>query len=263
MVFVAREYWRAGIAVAVAPEYQDYVAETTQLAIVVFDAAAAYLRGTYPPWNSTAQTLLNAFQFASARLRELDPFWCWAVTNDFSCATSHDGVVSTPAQFFPQATNLGYIGPAHIREIASSPELLRKVFVDVLRIQPRTAASSSTPTAPTGPGAWSLIAGARLLPERELASQGGSYVLRYQSDGNLVIYQRGGGPVWSANTVGQSAGHLEMQADGNLVMYNAFSQPVWASATWGFPGAYASILDDGHLVIVDTSAVPIWWSGGE
>jgi hypothetical protein len=53
-----------------------------------------------------------------------------------------------------------------------------------------------------------------------------------------------------------------MQGDGNLVMYNAFGQPVWASGTWGFPGAYASILDDGHLVVVDTSGVPIWWSGG-
>ena len=263
LVFVAREYWRAGIAVALAPEHQDYVAETTQIAIVTFEAAAAYLRSTYPPWNSTAQTLLNAFQFASARLRELDPYWCWAITDDFTCAISHDGVVSTVAQFFPQGTNLGFVGPAHIREIAWSPDVLRKIFIDVLRVQPRTGDSSSTPPVPSGPGSWSLVAGQRLLPDRELASPRGAHVLRYQADGNLVIYRQGGEPVWASHTEGQPPGHVEMQGDGNLVIYNAFSQPVWASGTWGFPGAYASILDDGHLVIVDGSGVPIWWSGGE
>ena len=171
-------------------------------------------------------------------------------------------MVSTIAQFFPQGTNLGFIGPAHIREIAASPDILRNVFTNVLRVQLRTGGSSSTPPTPSGPGAWSLVPGQQLLPDRELASPSNTYALRYQSDGNLVIYQRGGGPVWAASTEGQPAGHVEMQGDGNLVMYNAFGQPVWASGTWGFPGAYASILDDGHLVVVDTSGVPIWWSGG-
>jgi len=263
LVFVARDYWRAGIAVAVRPEWQDSVAQTTQTAIVVFDAAAAYLRSTYPPWNSTAQTLLNVFQDAAAKLRQLDQSWCWAVTNDSSCAISHDGVVATPAQFFPGGVNLGFYGPAHVREIASSPDILRDVFTNVLRVQLRTGGSSSAPTAPSGPGAWSLVAGQRLLPDRDLASPSGTYVLRYQSDGNLVIYQQGGGPMWATSTEGQPAGHVEMQGDGNLVMYNAFGQPVWASGTWGFPGAFASILDDGHLVIIDGTGVPVWWSGGE
>ena len=262
LVFVARDYWRAGIAVALRPEAQDTVAQTTQAAIVVFDAAAAYLRSTYPPWNSTAQTLLNVFQEASLQLRRMDQTWCWAVTNDASCATSHDGVVATPAQYFPGATNLGFYGPAHIREIASSPDVLRDVFTSVLRV-PLRSGGSPTPAAPSGPGAWSLVAGQQLLPDRELASSNGSHVLRYQSDGNLVIYQRGGSWVWSSQTSGHSAGRVEMHGDGNLVIYNASGSPVWSSDTWQFPGAYASILDSGHLVIVDTTGVPIWWSGGE
>jgi len=263
LVFVARDYWRAGIAVATAPEYQDYVAQTTQVAIVMFDAAAAYLRANYPPWNSTAQTLLNVFQNTSWLLRHLDPTWCWAVTGDATCATSHDGVVATPAQYYPGGTNLGFYGPAHIREIAWSPEVLRDVFTNTLRVQLRTAGSAPTPTAPSGPGSWSLVAGQQLLPDRELASSDGSHVLRYQSDGNLVIYQRGGSWVWSSQTSGHSAGRVEMHGDGNLVIYNASGDPVWSSDTWQFPGAYASILDSGHLVIVDTTGVPIWWSGGE
>jgi pimeloyl-ACP methyl ester carboxylesterase len=263
LVFVAREYWRAGIAVALRPEYQDYVAETTQVAIVLFDAAAAYLRHQYPPWNTTAQTLLNVFQNTSWLLRHMDSTWCWAVTDDVSCATSHDGVVSTPSQFFTQGTNLGFIGPAHIREIAWSPPVLRDVFTTTLRIPLRSGGSSPTPTAPSGPGAWSLVAGQQLLPDRELASPDGSHVLRYQSDGNLVIYRRGGPAVWSSETTGHSAGRLEMQGDGNLVIYNASGDPVWSSDTWRFPGAYASIVDSGHLVIVDATGVPIWWSGGE
>jgi hypothetical protein len=263
LVFVARDYWRGGIAVALRPEWQDTVAETTQLAIVFFDAAAAYLRAHYPPWNSTAQTLLNVFQDAASTLRQLDPFWCWAVTNDWSCATSHDGVVATPSQYFPGGVNLGFYGPAHIREIASSPDILRDVFTNVLRVQLRQG--GALPPAPSGggPGPWALVAGQRLSPGTQIQSANGHYALRYQTDGNLVIYSSSGAAVWASHTHGHSAGSVEMHGDGNLVIYNAYGQPLWASGTASFPGSYASIQDDGYLVIFDQAGVPIWWSGGQ
>ena len=136
------------------------------MAIVTFDAAAAYLRATYPPWNSTAQTLLNAFQFASARLREMDPYWCWAVTDDFTCATSHDGVVSTIAQFFPQRHKPG----VHRARARPGDRLLagrssRDVFTNVLA-RPATdvAVRRRRRSAPSGPGSWSLVRRATIAP---------------------------------------------------------------------------------------------------
>jgi hypothetical protein len=206
--------------------------------------------------------LLRAFQEASSTLRQLDPYWCWAVTDDRTCATSHDGVVATPAQYFPGGTNLGFYGPAHIREIASSPDILRDVFSNVLRIQLRGDTPTPPVPPPGQPGPWSLTAGQQLTPETEIRSANGVYALRYQSDGNLVIYSPDG-PIWSTDTAGQSAGVVEMHGDGNLVIYNAGGEAIWASGTNGFEGSYTNIQDDGHLVIFDPTNVPIWWSGGE
>ena len=263
LVFVARDYWRAGIAVAVRPEYQDSVAQTTQIAIVIFDAAAAYLR-QLPTMEQYGADVAQCFPGRRCEAAATRPCPGAGRSPTTPAVRYHTTAwSSTHRAVLPGRHKPGVHGPAHVREIASSPDILRDVFTNVLRVQLRTGGSSSTPTAPSGPGSWSLVPGQRLLPDCELASPSGTYVLRYQSDGNLVIYQRGGGPVWAASTEGQPAGHVEMQGDGNLVMYNAFGQPVWASDTWGFPGAYASILDDGHLVIVDGSGVPIWWSGGE
>jgi hypothetical protein len=191
----------------------------------------------------------------------MDPFWCWAVTNDRSCATSHDGVVATPAQYFPGGTNVGFYGPAHIREMASSPTLLRDVFVHHLRVQLREGGPPPPPPG-GGPGPASLRPGERLYPGSEIRSANGAYQLRYQIDGNLVVYGPSG-PIWSSSTHGTSPGHLEMQWDGNLVLYDAASQPVWASGTSGFPNAYLTVENAGHLVINDVGNVTIWWSGGQ
>jgi pimeloyl-ACP methyl ester carboxylesterase len=261
MVFVARDYWNAGVAVALRPEWQDSVAQNKQIAITLLDAGAAYVRGHYPPWNQTAPRLVQAFESASRALREMDPFWCWAVTNDRSCATSHDGVVATPAQYFPGGTNVGFYGPAHIREIASSPTLLRDVFVQHLRVQLREGGPPPPPPG-GGPGPASLRPGERLYPGSEIRSANGAYQLRYQADGNLVVYGPSG-PIWNSATHGTSAGHLEMQWDGNLVLYDGASQPVWASGTAGFPNAYLTVENAGHLVINDVGNVTIWWSGGQ
>jgi hypothetical protein len=170
-------------------------------------------------------------------------------------------VVATPAQYFPGGTNVGFYGPAHIREIASSPTLLRDVFVQHLRVQLREGGPPPPPPG-GGPGPASLRPGERLYPGSEIRSANGAYQLRYQADGNLVVYGPSG-PIWNSATHGTSAGHLEMQWDGNLVLYDGASQPVWASGTAGFPNAYLTVENAGHLVINDVGNVTIWWSGGQ
>ena len=52
----------------------------------------------------------------------------------------------------------------------------------------------------------------------------------FQGDGNLVVYNQYGNPLWASHTHG-SGNRLIQQSDGNLVIYNSHGQAVWASHT--------------------------------
>jgi hypothetical protein len=52
-----------------------------------------------------------------------------------------------------------------------------------------------------------------------------------QNDGNLVIYDGSGAPVWSSGTWGNSAARAVVQDDGNFVVYDAGWQPLWNRLT--------------------------------
>ncbi len=273
MVFAAREYWRAGAAVGLAPDLQASVATSMQTAIVILDAAAAYIRNYYP-WNPRAQVLLQNVQALSHLIRSLDPGWCWVVTNDASCATSHDGIVATPAQYFPNGTNIGFYGPPHRRQTRESTPMLRDVLVGHLGVEVRATSTPtpppptpppSTPPSPPPPGteSWRLLPGQSLRRDQDRVSQNGAFRLVYQGDGNLVLYRVNGSAIWNSVTHGTSPGSVEMQGDGNLVVYNAAGQAVWNSGTAWAPGARAEINDAGYLLIIDGSGTPIWWSGGQ
>lgn len=71
-----------------------------------------------------------------------------------------------------------------------------------------------------------MKAGQRLYPDTEVRANGAA--LRYQGDGNLVLYGRTGAR-WATDTTGVAAGYLELQPDGNLVAYDANGQPYWAT----------------------------------
>jgi len=53
-----------------------------------------------------------------------------------------------------------------------------------------------------------------------------------QADGNFVLYNFDGKPLWSSKTNGQNNAFLTMQDDGNVVIYKP-DVPVWATNTSG------------------------------
>jgi hypothetical protein len=78
--------------------------------------------------------------------------------------------------------------------------------------------------------------------------------LTMQHDGNLVVYDAAGQPLWASNTRGSGGVRAIMQTDGNFVVYKSYtsmapSQAVWASGTYGNPGAWITMQNDGNLVI--------------
>ncbi|MFD3442282.1 mannose-binding protein [Streptomyces sp. NPDC058685] len=77
-----------------------------------------------------------------------------------------------------------------------------------------------------------------------------------QSDGNLVVYNEKGKPIWAAMTFG--ANHRAVfQQDGNLVIHNADDRPIWASKSQGHEGAQLVLRADGKVVILHDGGM-IW-----
>lgn len=103
-----------------------------------------------------------------------------------------------------------------------------------------------------------LTNGQSLQPSESLASPNGSFSLSLQTDGNLVLYDQDGQPVWASGTDGREVGSATMQEDGNLVLNAPDGGPVWASDSYGNDGAYVVVQDDRNVVIYSADGAPVW-----
>ena len=104
--------------------------------------------------------------------------------------------------------------------------------------------------------------GATLLKGQSLVSQNKKYQLSMQQDGNLVIYCRvsRNKPTWSTNThhIAIASG-LRYQKDGNLVLYRFDHKAVWASHTWHEESCTLVMQNDGNLVLYGCYG-KVYWS---
>jgi len=64
------------------------------------------------------------------------------------------------------------------------------------------------------------------------------YKFTYQTDGNLVIYDKNYYPIWSSGTYGQSSDVLQLQENGLLVLY--VGTPTHTNTTWAGKSIWAS-----------------------
>jgi hypothetical protein len=83
------------------------------------------------------------------------------------------------------------------------------------------------------------------------------YRVAFQTDGNLIVYNRQDTAVWGTNTYGHHATALVMQPDGNLVIY-AGAMALWDARTFNHPGAFLAIQEDGNVVIYGPDRQPLW-----
>lgn len=260
LTFAADEYWRAGVAVGLAPSQRDWASAAMITLPPTFEYAAAYIEQRYGPLNLPARSFAARLRDVAGAIRELDPLWCWAVTDDRLCRVPHDGIVSVVNQAYPGALNFGVTGPAHVQETDRSDREIASVLTGIMGVTTRASAPPPPPSGGSAGGPGTLTSGMRMYPDQEVVSPDGTAVLRYQADGNLVLYASGGAAVWASDTDGFSAGRAELQADGNFVVYDAAGVPRWASGT-STPGAYLQVHDQGHVMVHDPSGVGLWWTG--
>ncbi len=259
LVYAARDWWVGAPFVAGAPHLQYWGNATVNTAIGVLGYIEAYFSSTnFLPTDMVAITIRNQARSLISDLLIYNAVWCGATTGRYDCAISTDGVVPTESQYFPgDAANVGYYGPAHITEKDQSEEYI----FDALRNRLGVKARGDTGGGGGGSGApgSALSAGQRLYPDSEIRSPNGAFVLRYQADGNLVLYGPSGA-VWASGTAGLGGLHCEMQPDGNFVIYHANGAAPWESGTAGLPGAELRVQDDGYLVIYDAGQNVPWWA---
>jgi hypothetical protein len=95
-----------------------------------------------------------------------------------------------------------------------------------------------------------------------LNSGDGRFSLRFQADGNLVLYRNSDNAgLWGTNTGGSGANSAYFQPDGNLVLYKPDGGSVWNTGTYTNPCAYLSLQNDGNLVIYNMDGQAVWQSG--
>lgn len=105
-----------------------------------------------------------------------------------------------------------------------------------------------------------------LYPGNDRWSNSGQYQFVFQEDSNLVLYKKnddGMEVLWASNTYteeGSTNHSVLMQADGNLVMYNADGQPIWASGTGGIGAPYILVQDDGNVCMYDDQQEGCFWN---
>jgi outer membrane lipoprotein-sorting protein len=116
-------------------------------------------------------------------------------------------------------------------------------------------------TVPNGPTAQGndMLPGEVLRPNQAIISNNGRYTFIYQSDGNLVLYQKGvTKALWASNTNGRPGFLCIMQADGNLVIYDEDGNPIWSTDTWREHGSHLVVQDDGNVVIYRPDNRAVW-----
>jgi len=118
------------------------------------------------------------------------------------------------------------------------------------------ATNTWLPTGPTAQGD-TMHPGQVLNPGQHLTSAGGRYTFVYQGDGNLVLYD-GTAPLWASGTNGKGVGVCIMQTDGNMVIYTRGGHVLWASGTNGSLNSRFIIQADGNGVIYRPDGHAVW-----
>lgn len=286
---VAHDFYWAGPARAIAPDFAHFIAIALYSTIAVIAGWGAYIFATADPLDFAAQDQASSLFSLAGHLGSVDAVYCSLVSSTLmNQCIPNDGILPYTTQMYPGGQNvfLGFEGngPAHVQEKRQA-NVLRDVLVQFLHVPPRPVAPPPPPpppppTEPPGqpppgsepppPGSGGSINGhelmranERLLPGESLRSANGLYELAYQNDGNLVLYTAQGVPLWATGTQWTNPGFVSMQWDGILVVYDAGGFLVFDTAadSGGHADSYLVVQNDGNVVIYDSSGQPTWHTG--
>jgi pimeloyl-ACP methyl ester carboxylesterase len=241
------DYHLGGIFRAVSPDNADYWRAALWAAVGTFDVWAGTIASSGQPRDiERAQRMLTGAFLLSLH----EGMWCQAVSDPTPLAVTLGGSCYANDTFIPSWSHElpGSLvipkpnSPTHTQQTNRMIPVLYEVLTTHLGVPPRGADG--------GAGSPSILtAGREIRPGEHIWSPDARYRLRYQYDGNLVLYRLDALPIWWSGTAGTSPGVVRMQEDGNFVIYDGGNQAVWHSHTYGNPGAYLSVQNNGAFVI--------------
>ena len=95
-----------------------------------------------------------------------------------------------------------------------------------------------------------------------IVSKNQKYYTKVQSDGELVLYDKGNNALWKSNSANKGVGpfYLRMHLDGNLCFYGNDDVLIWNSNTKnaGSPPYQVKMQDDGNFCLFDTTGKIVW-----
>lgn len=98
--------------------------------------------------------------------------------------------------------------------------------------------------------------------QQTLTAPNGSCKLVTQTDGNLVLYNTAGSPVWSSGTYGKGVApySFNLSTAGNLILTDSTGITLWSSGTSGKGKApyTANMQDNCDFALMDGSSRMIW-----
>lgn len=151
----------------------------------------------------------------------------------------------------------------HELSIRNTVRYLQKYRVTLLGVMVLVALFAlfgpNVPMASAAAGESLLYSGQALYPGQSIVSPNKGYKLLMQGDGNLVLYEGSSSNwTWQSHTYAENASYAVIQTDGNFVIYNTTGHPLWSTGTNGNPGARLDIQDDGNLVVYNSAWQHLW-----
>ncbi len=122
------------------------------------------------------------------------------------------------------------------------------------------ALDSSDPEPPRADacGTSRFDQGETLRPGDTIESCNGAHRLAFQGDGNLVLYQSGGGSRWSSGTHDRGGDRVRFQSDGNIVLRSTSGSSLWSTGTHGTAASFMLVHDDGRLNVYAADGALLW-----
>ena len=287
---IAHNYFYAGPARAIAPEYADTIATAMYASAFGLMAWADYIFFEASPTDVAAFQQMTSLLNVAGFIFSIDPTYCRYVSRwDASDCVPNDGMVPIDSQAYPGAPNIligtENDGPAHKQEKQWGDDALYLALTTFAHVPARgstvTPAPAPTPTPAPAPAPEPAPAPApppAPAPEPEPAPSPTPDPEpepwpEPEPDPEPAPEEAPRGPVeitsgvlfaneylFPGDTLSSTEGnrHLSYQGDGNLVIYDQNWVPLWASDTGGTRAGVVAMQGDGNLVIYDPDGAPIW-----
>ena len=106
-----------------------------------------------------------------------------------------------------------------------------------------------------------VAAGTQFQRNVKYFSESGNHYLIFQTDGNLVVYDKNNRFIWGVNTVSDKFGQVfsvQFRENGDFGLYDKFGSNVWSPPVKSGTAAFLTIRENGSLQLIASNGQILW-----